>query len=123
MARRLPPRFPTLQWASDTFDLPAGSTLLASSPAYRNQAFRVGPMAYAVQFHLEVTETMAEEWAAVPAYARALEAVLGPGALDALLADFAAEQELMERHARTLFEAWWRTTTTRAAGRAAAGAA
>lgn len=105
------------------FDLPAGATLLASSPAYRNQAFRVGAATYGVQFHLEVTETMAQEWAAVPAYTRALEAVLGPGAIDALLADFAAERELMQQHARTLFEAWSQTTTTRVAGRAAAGSA
>ena len=118
---RLPPRFPTLQWHSDAFELPAGATLLASSRAYRNQAFRVGQATYGVQFHLEVTGTIAEEWAAVPAYARALEAVLGSGAIDALLADFAAERELMQQHARTLFEAWWRTATTRAAGAILAG--
>ena len=60
----LPARFATLQWHSDTFDLPAGATLLASSPAYPHQAFRVGAGVYAVQFHLEVTESMAQEWAA-----------------------------------------------------------
>jgi GMP synthase (glutamine-hydrolysing) len=37
--RDAPPSFPTLQWHGDTFDLPQGSTLLASSPAYRSQAF------------------------------------------------------------------------------------
>lgn len=109
VTRHLPQHLPTLQWHSDTFELPAGATLLASSPAYANQAFRVGVGAYAVQFHLEVTDAMAEEWAAVPAYANALEAVLGPGALDGLLADFAAHQHDMERHARTLFDAWWNT--------------
>ena len=104
----LPGSFPTLQWHSDTFDLPPGATLLASSPAYVNQAFRVGTSAYAVQFHLEVTGTMAAEWAAVPAYADALEAVRGPGALDRLLEDFATERAVMQDHARTLFDAWWR---------------
>jgi GMP synthase-like glutamine amidotransferase len=106
---RLPAAFPTLQWHSDTFDLPAGATLLASSPAYANQAFRVGATVYAVQFHLEVTHAMAEEWAAVPAYADALDAVLGPGALDGLLADFAADSAAIQDHARTLFGAWWDT--------------
>jgi hypothetical protein len=53
---------------------------------------------------------MAEEWAVVPAYARALEAVLGPGAIEALLTDFTAERPLMQHHARTLFDAWWRHT-------------
>ncbi len=38
---------------------------------------------------------------------QSLEAVLGPGALGGLLADFAAERAEMHRHARTLFEAWW----------------
>src|SRR5436190_14483569 len=41
-------------WHGDTFDLPSGSTWLAWSDACRNQAFRMGPLIYAFQFHLEV---------------------------------------------------------------------
>ena len=119
----LPPRVPTLQWHSDTFDLPPGAERLAGSPAYPNQAFRWGDAVYAVQFHIEVTESMAAEWAAVPAYAQALEAVRGPGALDALLADFAARAPEMQRHARALFERWFALVTARAAGSPAAPAA
>ena len=74
--------------------------------AYENQAFRVGSSAYAVQFHLEVTSEMADEWATVPAYASALEQVRGPGALDALLEDFEERREQMTGHARTLFSRW-----------------
>ena len=66
----LPAEFLTLQWHGDTFDLPDGATLLASSPAYPNQAFRVGQTAYGVQFHVEVTEQMAREWAAGPGLRR-----------------------------------------------------
>jgi len=102
----LPRRFPTLQWHSDSFDLPAGAVALASSPAYANQAFRVGSTAYAVQFHLEVTSEMAAEWATVPDYAQALEQVRGPGALDALLGSFEKRREEMTAHARTLFSRW-----------------
>jgi GMP synthase (glutamine-hydrolysing) len=40
----------SLQWHGDTFDLPDGATRLAGSPAYPNQAFRVGADAYGVQF-------------------------------------------------------------------------
>jgi GMP synthase (glutamine-hydrolysing) len=75
---------PTLQWHADTFDLPAGAELLASSPAYAHQAFRWGRAAYGLQFHLEVSTEMAAEWAEVPTYAAALERVLGRGSLDRL---------------------------------------
>jgi GMP synthase (glutamine-hydrolysing) len=105
--RDLPASFPTLQWHSDSFDLPEGAVGLASSPAYANQAFRVGASAYAVQFHVEVTSEMAAEWARVPDYARALEQVRGPGALDELLAAFEARREEMTRHARTMFSRWF----------------
>lgn len=107
----LPASFPTLQWHSDSFDLPEDAVGLASSPAYANQAFRVGGAAYAVQFHLEVTSEMAAEWARVPDYARALEQVRGPGALDELLEAFEARREEMTRHARTLFSRWFELVT------------
>lgn len=123
VTRELPPAFPTLQWHSDTYELPAGAVALASSPAYPNQAFRYGQVAYGVQFHLEVTEAMAEEWAAVPAYAQALEAVRGPGALDELLAAFAARRDEMQRHARTLFARWLSAAASAAERRAGAPAA
>ncbi len=38
----------------DTFDLPKGATLLASSAMYRNQAFSYGQNILATQFHPEV---------------------------------------------------------------------
>jgi GMP synthase (glutamine-hydrolysing) len=107
----LPASFPTLQWHSDSFDLPEGAVGLASSPAYANQAFRVGGAAYAVQFHVEVTSEMAAEWARVPDYARALEQVRGPGALDELLEAFEARREEMTGHARTLFSRWFELVT------------
>ena len=52
------------QWHGETFDLPPGARWLASSPACRHQAFRVGSSAYALQFHLEVTPEMIAEWCA-----------------------------------------------------------
>ena len=100
-----PSSFPTLQWHGDTFDLPAGATLLASSPAYPNQAFRIG-RSYALQFHIEVSLELATEWGEVPAYAQSLEATLGPGALDRLLAGVEEHADVTLPLARRLFGSW-----------------
>jgi GMP synthase-like glutamine amidotransferase len=96
----------SLQWHGDTFDLPDGATRLAGSPAYPNQAFRVGADAYGVQFHLEVSPELAREWAAVPAYAESLERVLGKGALDRLIAELEARADGLLSHGRHLFARW-----------------
>jgi GMP synthase (glutamine-hydrolysing) len=102
----LPDEFLTLQWHGDTFDVPEGGVLLASSPAFPNQAFRVGRTAYGVQFHVEVTEQMAREWAEVPAYAEYADRVLGAGGIDRLMADFDAARERMLDVGRRMFERW-----------------
>jgi GMP synthase-like glutamine amidotransferase len=52
-----------LHWHKDTFDLPEGAVLLASTEAYPNQAFRVGARAYGVQFHVECDLPMRRAWA------------------------------------------------------------
>jgi GMP synthase-like glutamine amidotransferase len=44
-----------LHWHSDTFDLPTGAQLLASSEACENQAFTLGKNVMGLQFHLEVS--------------------------------------------------------------------
>ena len=103
--RDAPSSFPALQWHGDTFDLPEGATLLASSPAYPHQAFRVG-RSYGLQFHIEVPLELATEWGEVPAYANSLESTLGPGALDRLLADVADHQDVTVPLARRLFGHW-----------------
>lgn len=42
-------------WHGDTFELPAGAQLLASSEAYNNQWFIINNQLMGIQFHLEVT--------------------------------------------------------------------
>ena len=49
-------------WHGETFDLPQGAELLASSAACRHQAFRFGDRVYGLQFHLEVTPQMITRW-------------------------------------------------------------
>lgn len=50
------------QWHGETFDLPPGAELLASSAECRHQAFRIGANIYGFQYHLEVTPEMIAEW-------------------------------------------------------------
>jgi len=47
------PVIPVFHWHGDTFDLPEGATLLASSTEYAHQAFRFGSCVYGMQFHVE----------------------------------------------------------------------
>jgi GMP synthase (glutamine-hydrolysing) len=98
--------FPALQWHGDTFAIPPGAAHLARSADYPNQAFRFGQVAYAVQFHVEVTESMLAEWRLVPAYQKSAEAVLGAGGFQQLAAAFAAARESMARTAVEMFTAW-----------------
>jgi len=55
-----PRQFPIFQWHGDSFDLPSAAVPLAENELYL-QAFRLGN-AYALQFHLEVTEEMIRVW-------------------------------------------------------------
>jgi len=54
--------FPVFHWHGDTFDLPAGATLLASSTECPHQAFRFGRCAYGLQFHVEPNASTWTAW-------------------------------------------------------------
>ena len=57
-------RLPTVfHWHFEAFDLPAGATRLASSPACPNQAFAIGPH-LAMQFHVELDAAKLALWSA-----------------------------------------------------------
>jgi GMP synthase-like glutamine amidotransferase len=58
----LPKTFPVFQWHEDTFEIPKSGKLIATSSSVPHQAFRYGEDTYGLQFHLEVTEEMIEEW-------------------------------------------------------------
>jgi GMP synthase-like glutamine amidotransferase len=60
----LPARVRVVQWHwEEIVALPEGAVPLASSPAYRHQAFRIGDAAWGVQGHPEVTGDIAASWA------------------------------------------------------------
>lgn len=59
----LPETARALQWHSyEVRDLPPGSQTLVSSEQCPHQAFRVGPAAWALQFHLEALAQTAADW-------------------------------------------------------------
>lgn len=53
---------PVLHWHGDTFDLPPGAELLASTAICPHQAFALGPTVLAVQFHPEAGGPGFERW-------------------------------------------------------------
>jgi GMP synthase (glutamine-hydrolysing) len=88
------------QWHGETFDLPPGAQHLAYSAACRHQAFRVGNV-YGIQFHLEVTPPIIEDWLRQDAACgdlREATAAIDPHAHAVRLAELAA----------TVFDRWCR---------------
>ena len=54
-----------LQWHFDEITvLPPGAVQLANSPVCENQAFRLGRLAWGLQFHIETTPEIVRSWAA-----------------------------------------------------------
>lgn len=73
---------PVLFWHQDTFQLPAGATLLASTALYPMAAFRLNDHQYGLQFHAETTPDLLEIWVS-----QSCDLVAGAGVdPDALLA-------------------------------------
>ncbi|MBI1172706.1 GMP synthase [bacterium] len=58
----LPDRFGIFEWHSDTFTLPPGATLLASSAVAAVQCYRRGRAGYGMQFHFEASRAVVRSW-------------------------------------------------------------
>jgi GMP synthase-like glutamine amidotransferase len=104
----LPASVPMLHWHGDSFDLPAGAVLLASTERYRNQAFRAGRLAYGVQFHAEPTLDLVRGWTELPETRAQLEAALGEGGADRVRAEAEEALESVNDVGRRLMAAWRR---------------
>lgn len=101
----LPAATRCLQWHSaEVKRLPAGAEVLASSPACPVQALAVGPRAFGIQYHVEITERTVADWGAIPAYKAALERSLGPDALPRFEAEASDHMAALNRSARVLYD-------------------
>jgi GMP synthase-like glutamine amidotransferase len=74
-----------LHWHGDTFDLPRGATLLASTLPCENQMFRLGRRQFGLQFHVELGESDVPAW--IEADRDYVVGALGPGGPDRITRD------------------------------------
>jgi GMP synthase-like glutamine amidotransferase len=110
----LPNRIAALQWhGAEVQQLPADAVVLAQSPLCPIQGMRIGQHAYGLQCHIELLDQTVQDWSAVPAYACALDAALGAGAMTRL--EIAAQQQmpLFNRTARTIYDNFMRVAFAR----------
>jgi len=91
-----------LHWHGDTFDLPAGATLLASTALTPNQVYSVGRTALAFQCHAEVRTKFIERWLVGHACELA-HAGISPAALRGAAA---THGPALEAQGRKCFAAW-----------------
>ncbi len=91
-----------MQWHGDTFDLPEGATLLASSDLYKHQIYTHGKNAMALQCHLEVTRDILEFWMAT-GYGELAENGLS---VPQLRADTQSHLQTLNRQAELFLDEW-----------------
>ena len=99
---RFKDEFKVFHWHGDTFDLPAGAVPLAENDLYL-QAFRL-ESAYALQFHLEVTEEMIKDWLSrYEDEVRSLKGFIDPGKI---IVDTERHAKDLNKSAKMFIEKW-----------------
>jgi len=108
--RGMPAELECLQWhGAEVTVPPSGALVLARSLACAVQAMSVGGKAFSAQFHVEVTASTVPDWNAIPAYAVALEEVLGAGAVTGFQRAVDARMAEFNSQARRLYDNWMAT--------------
>ena len=108
----LPETFDCLQWHSaEVTALPEGAQVLATSPDCAVQAMKWETRAYSMQFHVEIEADTVQNWAAIPAYAGALEKAMGKGAVDQFEAACASRMDAFNEMAERLYINWLQATS------------
>lgn len=102
LLRHLAPVIETVQFHEDTFAVPAGGVVLATSASCATQVVRCGERAYALQFHPEASAETFAQWVALgyEGFAGPERAAEGP----ALARAVRDHEPLIRAHADQLFD-------------------
>jgi GMP synthase (glutamine-hydrolysing) len=103
---QLDPYFLVFQWHGETFDLPPEAVCLAGNPAYPNQAFRYGNLAYGLQFHMEITKPMLKSW--LSNWAGEIKEARPPATGQGIMGEARIYLDRVNRQARTIFREFTR---------------
>jgi GMP synthase (glutamine-hydrolysing) len=93
-----------IHWHEDSFELPKNAIRLATSANTPNQAFRVGPRAYGLQYHIEVTADMFDIWFRYPDYKKEIAQIIGLDGIEKVEHDRLTRYPLYHHHTRIVFE-------------------
>ena len=94
------------QWHEDGIQLPPGAIHLATSGASNVQAFRYGELAYGLQFHLEVDQSLIERWLTVPANQAMFQDEAGRIDLESIRQQSTESINALEALSRETFSRW-----------------
>ena len=105
MTAGLQPTLKVMQWHhAEVTRIPDGAEVLASSATTPVQIMSAGRDILATQFHSELTPALIARWAHIPQYLEWLDAAMGPGAYDRVVAEAQAQMPKVERMGRVMFE-------------------
>jgi GMP synthase-like glutamine amidotransferase len=100
----LPAQQKCLQWHSVAVrQAPDGAQILASSRDCANQAMRIGPRVWSMQYHVELEPDTVDNWAEVPAYHEALMNSIGEDGFARMQQDAAANMDDFTAAARRIY--------------------
>ena len=88
------------QWHGDTFAIPQNGKWLVKGKDCPHQALKVGPSAYGLQFHIEITDKSIVEWS--DEYFKDSPSLLKEKK-DMMLKEYVQNKELFEKEAQTIY--------------------
>jgi len=100
----LPDHQQVFHWHMDVFDIPTGGVQLATNDNALNQAFRFGPRAYGLQYHIEVTPDIFHTWLRYLPHDQEVVNALGPDIAARIEREQPVYYSIYRDHSRIMFE-------------------